>query len=196
MSAKTNLRPLNVIEDLATALIRFDADTHAVLESVDREIQQTFAWLAEREQAWKTECDHRKVAVLQARLSLESCLASGTSTHRSACNREQRALAEAEAQLRQTEYELELVRHRRHDIALLTAAYQHDARQLALMLTSDRPRASAMIQRVVTVMYTYANQSADAMDTGGGSVPAAPSQADAAPLTTDSAAPFDAHPHT
>jgi hypothetical protein len=161
MSEAANVRAINSLDELRSALVQFRAGAQESLQAVAQEIGRTLDWLGERKQHWQNEVRRREEVVQAARKELSRCEASGYRDedghyHQPDCSSRQHALLQAQMRLREAEAELETVRSWANLVQQAADAYQQKARQLNDYLASDVTKATASLGSSADTLRTYA----------------------------------------
>lgn len=161
MSESANVRAINSLDELRSALVQFRAGVQESLQSAAQEIGRTLEWLAERKQHWQNEARRREEAVQATRRDLARCEASGYRDedgryHQPDCSSQQHALSQAQARQREAEAELETVRGWINLVQGAADAYQQKARQLNDYLANDVAKAAALLGSSADTLHTYA----------------------------------------
>lgn len=155
-----NVLSVQALEDLKSALNRYGGEAREALDAAEIEIRRTFDWLEERQNHWQNEVRRRQEAANQARAALARCQASGYrdqqgNYHAPDCSAYEHALLQAQIRLREAEAELRNVQQWKRTIEQAAAEYQAQARRLGVLLGENLPKATALLERSITILHSY-----------------------------------------
>ena len=161
MSESANVRAINSLDELRSALVTFRAEAQESLQAAAQEVARTLEWLAERRQHWQNEVRRREESLSAAKAALARCEASGYRDddghyHQPDCSSQQMALVQARVRLREAEAELETVKGWTGLVQRAADDYQQKARQLDYFLTNDMSKATALLASSAETLQTYA----------------------------------------
>lgn len=164
MSA-ANVRNIQALVELKTALVRFQSDVQASLLSAQQEIHRTQEWLAERERHWKRQVEQSEQALRQAQAALARCEASGTYDREGRyyppnCAGQEREVTAAQQQLGQTRAELENAQQAVRAVQQQAGEFQREAQRLTVILNNDVAKATALLERKIAILQGYIGDSA------------------------------------
>lgn len=160
MSQSANLRSLQTLEDLKSALGRFRGEAQEALLAIEQEIRRTLDWLQERQNHWQHQVRRRQDDVHRAAAALARCQASGYYDREGRyyppnCTREEQVLRQAEVQLRQAEAELHNVGQWLRQVQQAVTDYQLHARRLRELATTHTEKSQTYLGRVITDLQLY-----------------------------------------
>ncbi len=176
MAASANVFAIHVLEELRGALNRFGGEAQGSLSAAELEIRRTFDWLQERLNHWQNEARRRQEQVRQTQAALAHCQSSGYYDPQTGrqyipdCSAYKNALLQAQVRLREAEAELRTAQEWGRLLQQATADYQRQAQRLAAALSNDLPKATALLGRAMTTLYSY---TAIGLPHDAGSVPSA-----------------------
>lgn len=148
-----NLRDLQTLADLQSALARFADGTREGLQAAEAEIRRTQEWLQERVGHWQRQVEEARRAVARAEADLRRCEASGYYDRDGRyyppdCRAEMRALAQAQAHLRECEDNLRTAQAWRSRVQQAVNEYQREARRLDEIAGGHTEKARSFLKRV------------------------------------------------
>jgi hypothetical protein len=160
MSESANVRAIQTLSDIKTALGQFEAVACAALASVEQEIRHTLDWLQERLNHWQNEVRRRQEEVRLAKAALARCQASGSYDreghyHPPYCGDCEQDLRKAEIRLQEADAELRNVQQWMRAVGEAVAAYRTQAQRLGRLLATDIPRAGAFLERKIAELQKY-----------------------------------------
>ena len=161
-----NVRSIDALEELQTALIRYTDQTQATLDAVQREAQRTLDWLDERVRHWQNEVQRGQEEARRARAAYERCMASGDRDHPPACGGEEQAIYAARRRLAQAEAEARMAAEARKAVQVEVENYQREASRLRALVQSNTSKAVATLRQKVTVLRSYAGGSSGGASAG------------------------------
>lgn len=150
-----NVRSIDALEELQTALIRYADQTQATLDAVQREVQRTLDWLDERVRHWQNEVQRGQEETRRARAAYERCMSSGDREHPPACGYEEQAIYDARRRLAQAEAEARLAAEARQAVLAEVANYRREAGRLRAFVQADTPKAVETLRYKVSVLRSY-----------------------------------------
>lgn len=187
MAATANVFAINALDELRGALNRFGGEAQGSLGAAELEIRRAFDWLQERQIHWQNEVHRRIDQVRQAQAAFARCQASGYTDPQTGrqyvpdCSAYADAMLSAQVHLREAESELRTCQDWGKILRNAVSDYQRQAQRLSADLGNDLPKATALLGRATTTLYSYA---AIGLSHDLGSVPSG-----AATNTTPGAAP-------
>ncbi len=168
MATSANVLSIQALQDLKAALARFGGEAQEALDAARPEIRRTLDWLSERLLHWQNEVRRRQQMLAQAQAALARCKASGVrdpktgACHEPPCTGEWEAVRLAEVSLREAQAELGTVQHWKGALEQAAAAYEREAGRLMSLLSSDLPKANALLGRNIATLRSYVLMSAPA----------------------------------
>ena len=157
MSPTVEVRAIDALEDLQTALIRYAEQAQAMLAAVARETQRVLDWLAERQRHWRNEVLRMPEAERRAAAAYSRCLNSGDRDHPPSCGYEEQALYAARRRLAQAQAEERTATQARQAVQAEADAYAHEANRLRATLQTERVKSVEVLRSKVTVLRSYAS---------------------------------------
>lgn len=157
-----NVRSIDALEELQTALIRYADQAQATLDAVQREVQRTLDWLDERVRHWQNEVQRGQEETRRARAAYERCMSSGDRDHPPSCGYEEQAIYDARRRLAQAEAEARMAVEARKAVLAEAENCQREASRLHALMQSNTPQAVATLRQKVTVLRSYAGSSGGA----------------------------------
>lgn len=147
-----NLRDLQTLTDLQSALGRFAVGTQESLHAAEAEIHRTQEWLQERVSHWQRQVEQARREVARAEADLRRCEASGYRDrdghyYPPDCRAEMRALARAQAHLRECEDHLRTAQAWRSRVEQAVNEYWREARRLSKLAGGHTENARSFLKR-------------------------------------------------
>jgi len=161
VSPSANVRSIEALSELRTALVRYRAEVQASLRRLEQERQRTQAWLAERQRHWQFQVRQCQDAVRQAQAALARCQSSAHSDPKSGrrhipdCHAYEAALVQARARLRAAEGELQNVQRWMRLVDEAGTDYQRRARRLTTFVETDLVEAQVVLERKAAALNAY-----------------------------------------
>ena len=107
MSPAANVRQVQVLHELNSAIAQLSRELASTLRSVQSEINSTLDWLSQREKHWREEVCSCQAELSQAEHAYAACMTRVyDDDHRPTCQCEAAAVAAAQRQLAKAEAEL------------------------------------------------------------------------------------------
>jgi hypothetical protein len=152
MSDTLDLRHIQTLYDLQTALGRFANGTQEGLRAAEAEISRTMDWLRERVNHWQREIEQGRREVARAEAALRRCEAGGYVDedghyYPPDCRAEARGLANAVAFLKECEENLQTAKAWRSRVEQAVNEYQREARRLAEIAGGHTEKARAHLRQ-------------------------------------------------
>jgi len=142
MGEAVHVRAIRALTELKDALGRFAGGAQEALRAAEIEIRRTQEWLREREAHWQREVE-------KARRAYEACLRCRDEEGRGpSCAAEERALRQAQAELRKVQYW-------RARVEQAVAEYRGYANRLKHLVTDHTGRAQAFLARRKAELEAY-----------------------------------------
>lgn len=149
---KLDLRNLDTLTELKSALRRFAAEAQESLQVSHEGIDRTREWVATEIQRRQRQVEDSRRAVAQAENALHRCQASGYRDdrgieHRPNCSVQERTLIDAQAKLRQSQENLQLAQRWQRRLEQGIGEYERQARLLDDLVQGHTDRACARLER-------------------------------------------------
>lgn len=157
MSPTVEVRAIDALEDLQTALIRYAEQAQAMLAAVARETQRVLDWLVERQRHWRNEVLRMQEEERRAAAAYSRCLNSGDRDHPPSCGYEEQALYAARRRLAQAQAEERTATQARQAVQAEADAYAHEANRLRATLQTETVKSVEVLRSKVTVLRSYAS---------------------------------------
>lgn len=146
MPDSLEIRDVNTLADLRSALAQFSADVPVALKAAAKSIAETLEWFDERAMYWQRKTDLAHTRVQQAQVELIRTQASGYRDrdgkfHQADCSREQAALRRATEELRTAEENNGTVRAWRSRVTEAADSFLREARRLEQLADNHTSRA-------------------------------------------------------
>jgi hypothetical protein len=152
MGPTANVRAIDALDKLSSALKRFSVDIQESLVSVFPTALKVTEWLQGRLAFWRGEVKQRRLQVQRAAAMLEACQAS---PFFSDCRIYQNTLYHAQRRLAEAEVEADKAQEWLQRVRQAMAEYQSQAKQLSSTLANELPRATAFLGRSVDFLEAY-----------------------------------------
>jgi hypothetical protein len=162
MSGSVNVRSIQALDELKTAINRFASEAPEPVRALEREAMRTLEWLEKRRHYWEQAVRTAQDAVRGAEAALAYCRASARFDPQTGrayvpdCSGYEMELRRAVARLREAEENLHAARRWQQTVQEQTGAYQRQAQRFAGMVASDLPKATALLDRKVAALQSYA----------------------------------------
>jgi hypothetical protein len=150
MSHSAYVRSIQTLENLKSALKRFDDEAQMALQAAEQEIRYTLDWLQGRFNYWRSEVERWREEVRQARADLAYCL-----EREKDCSAEELALYQAKFHLREAEAKLQNVYHWMRVVSKAVATYRIQAQRLGRLIAVDLPKAAIFLERKIAELQAY-----------------------------------------
>lgn len=146
MSPAANVRQVQVLHELNSAIAQLSRELTSTLRSVQSEINSTLDWLSEREKHWREEVRSCQAELSQAEHAYSVCMARVyDDDHQPTCHGESAAVAAAQHQLAKAEAELANVLSWRRAVDGKISAYIGEATRLQRAANTTLPQASSFL---------------------------------------------------
>lgn len=147
-----DIRNIQTLYDLQTALSRFASGTQEGLRAAEAEISGTMDWLRERVNHWQRQTEQARRALARAQAELRQCLNSGYRDeeghyHQPDCSAYAGAVTKAEAHLRECDQNLQTAKVWRSRVEQAVNEYQREARRLSDLTKGHTEKARAHLQQ-------------------------------------------------
>ena len=166
MATSARVTSVQAIADFKVALLGFCQEAKEVLASVEMEIRRTMDWV-ERDQLpyWQREIRNRHEEVAQAKADLFRKQLTRISGQNPDYLEERKALRIANFRLEEAEDKVQTCRSwASRQLAHAVNEYEGPARQLAGMVEGDPPRMVIYLDRIITSLQAYLDESAAVSD--------------------------------
>lgn len=156
-----NVKAIQALEELRTALMRFKSDTQRTLQVAEGEINRTKAWLQERLTYWQRELQRRQRELQEAQGALRTCQAQSYRDPETGrvyvpdCSREQAVVRQAQHQVEQATTSLRTVQYHMRKVEEAATSYKHKSVQLERTLESDLLKASDLLSKSAETLWSY-----------------------------------------
>jgi hypothetical protein len=151
-----DIRSIEAIEELRTALLRLREETQAAVVAARQAAQAEREWLIERQRHWQHRVTRLAEELVEAEAALARCRSGRRTAGSDGCRtiadwteRTRRALWEAEGELRN-------VRHWRSIVDERVAGFERRARVVTRELTRRVPLAATELSHLVDLLERYA----------------------------------------
>ncbi len=156
MSDSANVRSLEALERLRSALIQVQHALAATLEEIGAKCQHFLHWLeSDAPEHWRAEIRKAFDAVAEARVALERCRMNRVAGHQPSCVEERKALERARRRLEFCQQQLE--RTRRWHIAARHETDEFHGRlgSLRQAVENGIPKAVTVLERMIAALEEY-----------------------------------------
>ncbi len=151
-----NVRSLEAIEAVRTALASFRDELEHSLSMIDIEMRRLLDWLEhDRPPFWRTQLRKAQDGVTEARSALHVCLMYPVADERPSCREERAALKQAEAKLAYCNEKAEKLRHWIREVRHEMFEYEGRISQLRDLAEIDVPQAMAVLSRLLARLHEY-----------------------------------------
>ena len=165
MSQPAHVRSIDAIVAFKSSLLRYRQRVQDALALLDTEMRRVLEWLEhDRPRYWQKEARRASEQLTQAKVELERCLMFPVADERPACREERAAVHAARARLDHCEDQVEAVRHAAREVRHELFQYQGRMASLSQTLEADVPRATALLERVLTALDKYQSVRAETLD--------------------------------
>ena len=182
MGTQANVRSIDALRDLRTALALYSDEVLAALGGVEMELKRTSYWVShERRAYWQEQVKRRREAVAQAKAEVFRRKLSKTDDYSPAMSEQKELLRKTQAALEDAESRLVLLRKWEPALHQAMLEYHGSVRRLKTLASGDVFRAVALLERLIDALEAYLRL---APPSGAGTVEA--------PSASVSSSPFDA----
>jgi hypothetical protein len=159
-----NVKDPEALAAMRSALLQFKSDAADSLYAMQAESRRTIEWLQERQRHWQKALQHRGEMLRQARADLADFQSDNGDCSREAAivQRIQRAVDEAEQQLRNVQLHLKRVCHAHEE-------FEREARHLTNVLGKELLQGTALLERSVASLASYTGSESGNFSNGVGS---------------------------
>ena len=156
MGTSANVRSLEAITSVKTALVQFSDRVEQALTILESEMRRVQEWLEhDCPRYWKQQVHQANDDLAQARAELHRCLMFPIADERPSCMEERAAVKRAEARLEYCVEKVERVKHWIAEINREKFEYQGRASRLAGVTEIDVPRAIGVLAKLVERLEEY-----------------------------------------
>ncbi|QEH32648.1 hypothetical protein OJF2_11270 [Aquisphaera giovannonii] len=171
MSPQAEVRSIDALKGLRSALAIYSEDTLAALGAVEAEVRRTVRWLAEdRPHFWQEQIKRRRELVASAKAEVFKRKLQKKPDYSPSMSEPIEMLRRAEASLADAERRLTLTRKWQSQFNQAVLEYHGATQRLKDLAASDVPRAIQALIRIVEALEAYLRV---APPPGGGSSPGA-----------------------
>ena len=151
-----NVRSLEAIEAVRTALVAFRDELEQSLTTIGIEMRRVLDWLEhDRPRFWRTQVRNAQDAVTEAQAALHRCLMYPTGDERPSCREERAALKKAQARLAYCDEKSERLKHWVREVRHEMFEYEGRISQLVDLLEIDTPQAMAILDKLLARLHEY-----------------------------------------
>jgi len=151
-----NVRSLEAIEAVRTALVAFRDELEQSLTTIGIEMRRVLDWLEhDRPRFWRMQVREANDGVTEARAALHRCLMYPVGDERPSCHEERAALKKAQARLDYCGEKAERLRHWTREVHHEMFEYEGRISQLRELVEVDTPQAAAILDRLVSRLVEY-----------------------------------------
>src|SRR5690242_14367408 len=161
MSQSANVLSVQAIDELRTALLRFQGEAQEALQAAAGEVQRTLDWLAERLRFWQGEVRRREELWQRAYRALQQCLACEDCN----CAAYYEAERKAKLYLAQAQDEVRTVQGWTRLVQQAAAEYEQQARRLGGLLGTEVPNSTALLRSIADRLSEYVALAAPSAET-------------------------------
>jgi len=168
MNPSANVRSLDVLRELRTAIVKFREETSHALTSIDVEIRHTLDWLSHDQlKFWQSELRRREDKVGECKMALARCqLSKNASGETPSCDDEKKQVARAKARVEEAEGKIELVKKWTMVVQQEIIEYRGPAQQLDGILTSKLPVGLQDLDSRIASLEAYLQTMSESVDLG------------------------------
>lgn len=157
MGSSANVRSIAALDEMNTALKRFQNEATSALNAADMDIKRTFEWLQERRRYWQYELKRHEQALIEAQRALQACMRSGDREHPPDCRENMAAVARLQRMVQEAGRELQIVEIHIKRVGEAAQHYQSVARRLASTLNGELLQGSTFLSNRANTLYAYAS---------------------------------------
>jgi hypothetical protein len=171
MAGSANVTSIDAIAAFGSALRLFEDEASRALLGLDEQAKGALEWLEHDAPVyWRAQIRRCFDDVARARSALETCKMKKVAGNTPACIEEQEAYRAARHRLRQAEEMIEVVAKWAQKVRREIDEYRGKIRGFRNCLEYEIPRTSALLERTVTVLESYADHPTveAAREDGGG----------------------------
>lgn len=155
MTESAYVRSIGALRSFRLAMSAFDQSASESLEAVNREINDTYSWLADRCDHWRGQAEWWQDQVRSAEDSLSYCRNSGDGETEPDCGYEERELEEAQGRLRQVNENLATAEREMRHLQDVVREYDVYCRRFKNALTEDLPAAQTQLVSIINALDRY-----------------------------------------
>lgn len=151
-----NVKKIEVLSELRTALLRFQSESRESLTSMNSESTRTLEWLQSRQQYWQRELDRRRKVLEQTQRALNDCIrASKNNRSGGNCNEQIEAVNRAKQAVQEAEQELRNVEQFLKRVEEAYERFQREGYRLASILDGELVRGTSLLERSSATLARY-----------------------------------------
>lgn len=155
MSQSARVGSIDALKALHAALARFGPDAQEALGAAEIEIRRVFDYLHDQLKHWQRQVERRREEVNRARIDLTHARALRQG-ERSGYVEQEIALRKAQAQLREAEEKVVVVKRWLLHLPQAVSEYEGPARRLAGLLDADHKKGIALLENKIAALEAYA----------------------------------------
>ncbi|TWT47103.1 hypothetical protein KOR42_42170 [Thalassoglobus neptunius] len=156
-----NLKSIEALRAFRASLIQFIEDASSALQSMGMELQKSREWIEhDRPQYWTIQTRRAFDLVSQTRTAYETCRMRTVAGHRPSCLEEKEAYNAAQRRVRNCQEQIEHVKRWANKLQHETDEFRGRFARLQMMLESELPKAVARLDRLASILESYAEMDA------------------------------------
>lgn len=161
--SSANVRSVQTLTDVKTALAQFAGESQAALQRMEVEARRTLEWLDERRRHWEGQVRRCEEIAQQALAALQRCQASASRDPKTGrvyapdCSGPEATLRQAVERLREAQSQLANVRRWAATLQESGAAFQRQAQRQTRFVEKEGVEAQAFLERRVAALEAYAS---------------------------------------
>jgi hypothetical protein len=160
VSKQVNIRDIQALATLNSAFGRFRDEILRILPGIQKQFEQTEAWLGERQNHWERQVESARDELNAARRTLNDCEDSGYYDDEGEyqapnCNFEEDQVTEAQQHLSECEANLETVKQWRHRIESEVSDFHSDLHRLSILASEQTGSAQAFLTNKLQTLEGY-----------------------------------------
>ena len=160
MSRSANVTSIDAVAEFKAVLQQFEADVRDALVTLQLESQRAIDWIEnDRATYWPHQVRTASEKVTEARNNLERAQLSIRPDDKPSCYQDKKELASAIKRLRYVEDKVRLVRQWRRRLHHETDEFHSKVGRIDQIIDVDLSRAIAALDRIVTALDRYSDQS-------------------------------------
>jgi len=148
---------IETLQELRTALLRFQSETHDAVKNAQPQITAALDWLQERLRYWQHQLRTRQAALEQAMAELSRCLSwRGPNGEGANCSGLAAAVRQAECKVQEAQEAIRTAQTHIKRVQEANDEYQRQAHRFKITLTSSElPQASAFLGNSISILQSY-----------------------------------------
>lgn len=160
MSGGADIRDIDALGSLKNGFGRFGEEVLRILPSIQKQLEDTEAWLEDRHQQWQRHVEAAENELNAAKRSLNTCEDTGYYDEEGDyqapdCSVEEEQVTEAERHLTECEANLETVKRWRHRIESQIADFQNDIHRLSQLASTRTASAQVFLAGKIQSLGRY-----------------------------------------